>query len=94
MKKKIVPKAPVSGMRITPHSGGENTQLKGFDGRDRVIASPTGGTVIAEALKRPGPHVPVEKPWTVTPSDHYEANSGPNFRSGPGIPKAKTWRRE
>ena len=87
-KKKPAPKAPVSGLRITPHSGGESVQLKGFDGRDRVTASPTGGTRTADILSRPGSHVPAEKPSTATPPDYFEANLGPQFRSGPEIQKS------
>jgi hypothetical protein len=89
MKKKKSPKAPVSGMDIIPHSGGENSQLKGFDASDRVIASPTGATRTADIISRPGPHVPVEKPWTATLSDYYEVNSGSKSRSDSNNRKGK-----
>jgi hypothetical protein len=85
-----------SGMIVTNHSGGESQQLdpKSFDGRNRVFASSTGGTKIAEILSRPGKHVPQDEGWKETPSDHFVVNSGPNFRSGPEIPKAKSWRKK
>ena len=62
-----------SGMIVTKHSGGENQQLdpKSFDARNREIASPSGGTVTAKMLKRPGSNVPREKPWKLTPHDHF-----------------------
>ena len=63
-----------SGMIVTNHSGGENQQLdpSSFDARTREIASPTGGTVTAKMLKRPGSHVPRMKPEKATPHSYYE----------------------
>jgi hypothetical protein len=92
-KKKIAKVAP-SGMEPTPHSGGENAQLLGFDARDRVVASPSGGTRTADIISRPGPHVPQDEGWKLTPPDHFEVNKGTNFRSDSEVPKAKTWRKK
>ena len=80
-----------SGMIVTPRSGGENTQLKGYDATNRVAAKANGGTRTADILSRPGKHVPTDKGWHETPADHFEVNRGPQFRSGPEI-KAKSWR--
>jgi DNA-binding IclR family transcriptional regulator len=89
-KKQKVVKALASGMEVIPHSGGESVQLKGFDGRERVVASPTGGTRTADILSRPGAHVPAEKSSTATPRDYHARNSGPQFRSGTKT-KFKQW---
>jgi hypothetical protein len=64
----------------TPKSGGE-TQLKGFDARNRIISSPTGGTRTANILRRPGANVPTEKISTATPTDYFRPNEGPHFRT-------------
>jgi hypothetical protein len=81
MKNKKTPKVSApSG--IIPHSGGENVQLSGFDGRDRVAASPTGGTRTADILSRPGKNVGADLGWKLTPPDHFAVNDGPPFRSG------------
>jgi hypothetical protein len=59
-------------MIVAKHSGGEGTQLKGYDGRQREISSKSGGTVTAAQLKRPGRHVPTEKMSQETPADYFQ----------------------
>ena len=61
-----------SGMNPIPHSGGEGTQLAGYDASNRVAAKANGGTRTADVIAQPGKHVPREKPWKTTPPDHFE----------------------
>ena len=77
-------------MKPTPQSGGEGVQLGGFDGRERVIAAPSGANRTADILSRDGKHVPkaqrkeAQQPKTPS-SDFPEVNDGPQFRSEPQV---------
>lgn len=69
----------------TPRSGGDKTQLKGFDGRDRVIAQPNGVNRTPDIISRPGKHVPKARESKATPTTMPSVNDGPGFRSGPEL---------
>jgi hypothetical protein len=63
---------PTSYWKTIDHSGGEGKQLKGYDASQRTTASPTGGTVTAKALTRPGSHLPRMKPEKATPASYFQ----------------------
>lgn len=76
------------GNYITPLSG-PNHGLGGFDAREREIASASGGTVTAALLKRPGKHVPTEKPWVQTPADFCKPMPYSNSPDPMNYPKGR-----
>ena len=65
----------------TPKSGGNTTQLKGFDARKRKIAGPNGVNRTPDIIAKNHSRIRVKQEWR-TPNEYFEPN-----RQRPEAPK-------
>lgn len=84
---------PDGKAKVTSHSGGEGTQLGGYDARNRTIANPNGANRTPDIISEPGKNVPTQKQEPKISKGIPPVNSGPTFRSGADLP-ALGWKRK